>query len=76
MPQQEEALRADWFTWEWVRDIWIRRGLCDLERGNEIIAYLEQEIGDPHNILTITGQELINRMVRQGYGPSKPTTPA
>ena len=76
MPQQEEALRADWFTWEWVRDIWIRRGLCDLERGNEIIAYLEQEIGDPHNILTISGQELINRMVRQGYGPSKPTTPA
>ena len=70
--QEAEALRADWFTWEWVRDIWIRRGLCDLERGNEIIAYLEQEIGDPHNILTIPGQELINRMVRQGYGPSKP----
>ena len=75
MPQ-EEALRADWFTWEWVRDIWVRRGLCDIERGNEIIAYLEQEIGDPHNILTRSGQELINRMVRDGRRPGEPSTPA
>ncbi len=76
MPQEEEALRADWFTWEWVRDIWVRRGLCDIERGNEIIAYLEQEIGDPHNILTRFGQELINRMVRDGHRPGEPSTPA
>ena len=67
--EEEEDLRAEWFTWEWVRDVWIKRGLCDLERGNEIIAALEKEISDPHELLTLIGKERIAAMVRADYTP-------
>ena len=70
----EDEARASWFTWEWVRDVFVRRGLCDTERANEIVAALEEEIGDPHNLLTSEGRSAIAAANRAGYTPTDQPT--